>query len=202
MKKRIGILLCIGLMCGCTAASEAVQGTEPGVTTSAADQIQFPEETAEPTAEAEEPAELTLSSDDLNDGVWNSIIADEGSGQNLSPDLEWNGIPGAGEYALFMIDPDGNNWIHWYKTGITGTSLEQGASGSDEYIGPYPPGGTHTYSIHLYALKKHFDADGPCSFNGGGNDMDAIVRAWDTADGQPGNIIGSAVLSGTYTAGN
>ena len=145
--------------------------------------------------------ELHLESTDLVDGVWNSVITNTANGDNRSPDLHWQYVDGASEYTVVMIDPDGGSWLHWYQSGIIGSGLEPGQADSGEYIGPYPPGGTHHYNVYVYALKKHPDKEPDIHFDQGGNDIDAIAGMLDVADGAEGNIIDSDVLTGTYTAG-
>ncbi|WP_456243035.1 YbhB/YbcL family Raf kinase inhibitor-like protein [Stecheria intestinalis] len=149
-----------------------------------------------------EPAvlSLNLSSDDLSDGVWNSVIASNGSGQNLSPELSFDAVEGAEEYAVVMIDPDGNNWLHWIASGIKSTHLSQGEN-PGSYQGPYPPSGTHTYEVTVYALKAAPDAL-PGTFDAAGNNPEDLFAGMDTAGGSRGNVIVSETISGTYTAGN
>ena len=92
-------------------------------------------------------------------------------GGNISPPLEWNGIPdGTKSLALVVDDPDAPSglFVHWILFGIAPTlrRLERGQStasipgvrsgrngfGNQGYDGPQPPEGTHRYYFHLYAL--------------------------------------------------
>lgn len=88
-------------------------------------------------------------------------------GQDLSPPLEWTGVPaGARSLAILCDDPDAprGDWVHWVLY-----NLDPGLLGLDEghlgglpgcndfgktgYNGPSPPRGkTHRYVFHLYAL--------------------------------------------------
>lgn len=95
-------------------------------------------------------------------------------GADLSPALEWTGVPeGARTLALICDDPDApvGTWVHWVlynlpadvtrlPEGIPSTeTIEQGASqgvndfGRIGYGGPCPPPGKpHRYFFRLYAL--------------------------------------------------
>ncbi len=91
--------------------------------------------------------------------------------QNLSPPLEWSGVPaGTESFALLMLDPDapGGSFVHWVVYDLPGSlsALPEGVSGSPDllegtndygavgYGGPCPPPGpAHRYFFTLYALK-------------------------------------------------
>ena len=134
------------------------------------------------TAQAQAPAEFTLTSPDIANGkkmsdaqIFNSFGC---SGQNISPALSWSNVPaGTKSFALLMHDPDaptGSGWWHWiaYNIPADATSLPSGAGdpkkhlmpgatvqgrtdfGTPGYGGPCPPPGTpHHYYFRLYALK-------------------------------------------------
>lgn len=191
MKKLIVILAVFAAGCG-SAAGE----------TEAKQSASVMQESSSTVPASSEPAvlSLNLSSDDLSDGVWNSVIASNGSGQNLSPELSFDAVEGAEEYAVVMIDPDGNNWLHWIASGIKSTHLSQGEN-PGSYKGPYPPSGTHTYEVTVYALKAAPDAL-PGTFDAAGNNPEDLFAGMDTAGGSRGNVIVSETISGTYTAGN
>jgi Raf kinase inhibitor-like YbhB/YbcL family protein len=106
-----------------------------------------------------------------------------GEGEDLSPPLEWQGIPpGTRELALICDDPDAPQvqpWVPWllYKIPPTTTFLPknipalatvdepfgavQGINsfGNLGYGGPYPPvgHGRHRYYFRLYALDCEID---------------------------------------------
>ena len=66
-------------------------------------------------------------------------------------------------------------------------------------MGPYPPSGTHTYSVFVFALK---DEPGKVkmSFDAGGNSIDMIYSSLDKdKDGNTGNVIAFSRLDGNYT---
>ena len=96
-------------------------------------------------------------------------------GENISPSLEWTGIPkGTKSIALICDDPDAprGTWVHWVLFNIPGdvsglseniprhSTLKNGArQGMNDsrqlgYDGPCPPGGTHRYFFKLYALDN------------------------------------------------
>ena len=92
-------------------------------------------------------------------------------GQNLSPPLEWTGVPeGAESFAIVMTDTSANNFVHWavWDIPVGTTSLAAGAQvgvagGNDYgtilnpqvgYGGPCPPQGqSHQYQITIYAMN-------------------------------------------------
>jgi Raf kinase inhibitor-like YbhB/YbcL family protein len=98
-------------------------------------------------------------------------------GGNLSPHINWEGMPQAAEsFVLTVLDLDANNgkgWVHWVVINIpyTVNSLPEGAGsdgaveavgamqlrndfGEASYSGPCPPAGqTHRYQVTLTALK-------------------------------------------------
>lgn len=95
-------------------------------------------------------------------------------GDDISPPLEWSGIPeGTKSLALIVDDPDAPKraWTHWllYDMPPDVTSLAEGLGGDDlppgareglndwkrvGWGGPCPPTGRHRYSFRLYALDE------------------------------------------------
>ncbi|MBA3006508.1 MAG: YbhB/YbcL family Raf kinase inhibitor-like protein [Proteobacteria bacterium] len=98
-------------------------------------------------------------------------------GRNISPPLEWTGIPAnTKSLVLFIDDPDAPDpaaprmtWVHWllYNIPVTTSGLAEGIapnalpkgtlSGRGDnkkttYGGPCPPIGCHRYFHKLYAL--------------------------------------------------
>ena len=63
--------------------------------------------------------ELTITSENLQNGVWDDSIANTERGKNLSPQLSWEKAENAQAYVIYMIDPDGNNWIHLISGTLT-----------------------------------------------------------------------------------
>jgi Raf kinase inhibitor-like YbhB/YbcL family protein len=94
------------------------------------------------------------------------------SGEDVSPKLEWSGVPeNAEELMLIVDDPDapGGLFVHWVISGLDPASggLEEGQVPPDAvegvndydrsgYGGPCPPvgHGEHRYFFHLYALSS------------------------------------------------
>ena len=88
------------------------------------------------------------------------------SGQNVSPPLEWKGVPAsARSLTLTVDDPDapGGHFTHWLVTNIrpSVTSIPEGGQvgtdgkngfGQPGYGGPCPPSGEHRYVFTLRAL--------------------------------------------------
>ena len=109
--------------------------------------------------------------------VFSSAFAEGGSipplhtcsGADVSPALEWNGVPeGTRSFALIMEDPDApmGTWIHWLLFDIPGNlrtlaqgTKQVGVTGTNSfgrlgYGGPCPPPGrAHRYYFRLYALS-------------------------------------------------
>ena len=120
-------------------------------------------------------SQLTLSSPVIAPGA--TITAEFAcSGANRSPELVWSGAPKSTvTFALIVDDPDapGGIFFHWvaYNIPASATSLPAGVPQSAEipgggkqgmnsfghlgYNGPCPPPGkTHHYRFHLYALDS------------------------------------------------
>ncbi|HEY2672918.1 MAG TPA: YbhB/YbcL family Raf kinase inhibitor-like protein [Rugosimonospora sp.] len=90
-------------------------------------------------------------------------------GGNVSPPLQWSGLPdSATELVLMCEDPDAP-FLHWLVTGIDPGSLgvDEGQTppggrewpngfGEPGWGGPQPPAGdpAHRYVFHLYALGQ------------------------------------------------
>jgi len=101
-------------------------------------------------------------------------------GDNVSPPLEWSGIPaGTKSIALIADDPDAprGTWVHWVLFNLPAdtkglsenvprhSTLKNGArQGMNDsrqlgYDGPCPPGGTHRYYFKVYALDSVLPLD-------------------------------------------
>ena len=148
---------------------------------------------------------LTLRSPAFADGerIPDNYVRD---GQNLSPPLEWSGVPeGARSLLLMVEDPDAPRGLfrHWavYDIPPEKRRLEEGAArrdgklkqgandfGNSTYDGPQPPQGhgTHHYHFRLAALDTdHLDV-GP---------KQRAEAVWSAAEA---SIIDQAELVGTY----
>ena len=130
-------------------------------------------------------------------------------GQDLSPPLEWSGVPeGTKSLALIVDDPDAPDpaapkmtWVHWvlYNIPPTVSGLPQGVSDLPDgtkqakndwketnYGGPAPPIGTHRYFHKLYALDTVLP------------DLGASATKTSVEQAMKGHILGQAELVGTY----
>lgn len=127
----------------------------------------------------------------------------------MSPPLAWSGVPpGTRAYALIVIDPDApdpahptHTFVHWVVFNLPAATrrLSAGAStampagtgegvngaGHTGYTPPCPPIGRHRYYFHLFALRAPVAVAGH-------PDRASLTQAL------RGNVIGDAVLVGTY----
>lgn len=127
-------------------------------------------------------------------------------GVNVSPPLEWNGVPkNAKAIAIIADDPDapGGTWVHWVAYDLPAENIglvenlpadEQlkagGFQGTNDfgkigYGGPCPPSGTHRYFFKIYAL---------------GNFLSLKVGATkaQVEKAMEGHIVAQGQLMGTY----
>ena len=120
--------------------------------------------------EVEMIIQITSSAFNESDKIPRIYTCDD---KNVSPPLEWTGIPSdTVSLALIMDDPDApaGTWVHWvlYNLPPDLTELEQGKSGGGVdgkndfnrfgYGGPCPPkGSNHRYFIKVYALDTVLD---------------------------------------------
>jgi Raf kinase inhibitor-like YbhB/YbcL family protein len=127
--------------------------------------------------------------------------------QNLSPALQWSGVPPAAKsLALICDDPDApmGTWVHWviYDLPPDATGLAEGVATSPEladgakqglndykrigYGGPSPPPGKpHRYFFKLYALDTKLDLKP-------GLMKKELLKAMD------GHVLAEGQLMGTY----
>lgn len=127
-------------------------------------------------------------------------------GANVSPPLEWTGVPKiAKTIAIIADDPDAptGNWVHWvlYNLPAAGLGLIEntpqtetlnggGAQGKNDfgkigYGGPCPPSGTHRYFFKFYAL----DSELPLKPGATKADVEKAME---------GHTVAQAQLMGTY----
>ena len=144
---------------------------------------------------------IELTSKDLHDGVWDTVITNTNAGSNVSPQLSWEDVEGADSYVIYMVDNSANSWLHWISKGVKETELEQGWADTKEYKGPYPSDGTHEYEIYVIALKNPV-SELYGTFDKGNMTFEKNKYNCDiTDDGESGNILAVGTLTGTYTAG-
>lgn len=140
---------------------------------------------------------IEVSSDDAVDGAWNVDIGlKEG---NLSPELTWEEVDGAGCYAVFMIDVSTTTWLLWYVI-VDTTHFDKGRYiDSTEYVGPYPPG-AHDFIVYVVALKDEPKISSyPLDQVTG--DIDDKLNVLNTAaDGSIGNVLAYGSVKATYTS--
>lgn len=155
--------------------------------------------TKEKKLKVDELKSFKVTSKNLHRGVWDTKCGY--LKENVSPQLSWNPVDGATQYAVFMID---GGWCHMdVFTDLT--ELEEGIvkdmPRGFQYIGPYPSEGTHTYIVYVFALKEE-PGKVKFLFNSGGNSIDLIYMALDkTIDGNAGNVISCGKLAGKYSSG-
>ena len=146
--------------------------------------------------------EIEVTSEDLElNGSWNPRISQLEGCENLSPQVSWEEVPGAGEYAVFMFCPNLSNAMYMRYLGAAETTLESGAVSSledGEYRGPSNASGVRRYVIYVYALRKSPD-EMPGDFRGLNPYLSEVERELDTAGGMRGNIIARGALSGTFS---
>jgi Raf kinase inhibitor-like YbhB/YbcL family protein len=90
-------------------------------------------------------------------------------GEDLSPPLDWVGVPAAAELAIVVRDLDAEGFVHWVLNGIDPSVRGLGEGGIPEsaveaqngfgtlgWAGPCPPQGEgpHTYQLVLHALPE------------------------------------------------
>ncbi|MBR4914065.1 MAG: hypothetical protein IKZ42_02170 [Clostridiales bacterium] len=141
-----------------------------------------------------------VASKDLADGVWDDIISNTDIGENKSPQLSWEPVEGASEYAIYMFDTNTNGYLHWKSGGITETTLPEGWASPLDYNGPHIGHGyTHNFDIYVIALKAPVERL-KGTVNGQNKKLGEFITELDTdIDGNKGNIISYGKISGLYT---
>ena len=154
---------------------------------------------------------ITLTSADFDNGA--PMAAKHScQGEDLSPALQWSGVPGGTKsLVLMMMDYDApspkfalmsfNHWILFnipadklsLPSGLTieqarqlGVSTGTGSMFKKGYFGPCPPLGVHRYFFHLYALDTELI------------DLDEYPRRGALLKAMEGHVIGRGELMGTY----
>lgn len=151
--------------------------------------------------------EMTLSSAGVVNGVLADAFGKKGTQKHKgiptrSMPLTVGNIPeGTRALAVSMIDPDGQNWVHWLAVNLpVQPELPENASvdlaeqivqgkndfGQIGYGGPTPPSGTHRYVITVYALSHLLDLKN-------GFKQNAFQKAID------GKILAEAILRVDYS---
>ena len=128
-------------------------------------------------------------------------------GENVSPPLTWTDPPAGSEaLVLIMDDPDApsGDFVHWVLYGLPAEAgsmpqavaaeenrqdgSRQGNNGRGQigYTGPCPPGGTHRYFFHLYAVDNQINL-------AAGEAKQAVLQHID------GHVVATAELMGTFS---
>lgn len=136
---------------------------------------------------AAQPNTMTLTSQDVAQGarIANEQVYSRCNGYNVSPELDWSGVPKAAKsLALTLFDPDADGgWWHWIvfdipparhslaeNTGdpfhtLVPDGVKQGTNDFNKpgYGGPCPPAGDkpHHYEFTLWALDAPSAPFGP-----------------------------------------
>ena len=138
-----------------------------------------------------------VSTESIENGEWKqSCGLKEG---NLSPELTWQPYEGATRYAVILTDISTSNWLSWYVI-VDKTHLDEGEyTDQSVYVGPYPPG-THTYELHVVALRTD-PQDLSFVIDASGGDIKSKLDFLNTAkDGSYGNVLAYGTISAPYTA--
>jgi Raf kinase inhibitor-like YbhB/YbcL family protein len=128
-------------------------------------------------------------------------------GMDLSPPLEWSGVPqNAKTIAIICDDPDApsGTWVHWVLYNLPADRIGiienvppaeklpgGGLQGKNDfgkvgYGGPCPPSGTHRYFFKIYAL------DSELPLKAGASKAELLKT-------MEGHILGQGQLMGTYS---
>lgn len=153
----------------------------------------------------EEKPEIKLTSTAFKEGqpIPRTYTCD---GVNVSPPLEWSGVPKTAKtLAIICDDPDASpdTWVHWVLYNLPANNiglvesmpateelLAGGFQGANDfkkigYGGPCPPSGTHRYYFKIYAL------DGVLPLAAGATKAE-LLKAME------GHILLQGQLMGTY----
>jgi len=154
----------------------------------------------------EDKAEIKLTSAAFKDGqpIPPAYTCD---GVNISPPLEWSGVPKAAKtIAIVCDDPDapGGAWVHWLLYNLPADHIglvenvpatenlkAGGFQGKNDfgkvgYGGPCPPSGTHRYFFRIYVL----DSELPLKAGATKADLEKAME---------GHIVAQGQLMGTYS---
>ncbi len=187
-----------------TAVTEAVTEAE-STTEATTEEVTEAATTAEATTEkaevekveVENLPQFELNTTGIENGEWKQSTGKEV--ENKSPELTWDAVEGATQYAVIMQDKDAYNWLHWYVI-VDKTHLEEGefADRDAGYVGPYPPE-THEYELYVVALAGEPE-NTTFKLDGTGKDINSKLTQLNTAtDGTTGNVLAYGVVSAKFT---
>ena len=122
-------------------------------------------------------------------------------GASVNPPLSISGVPtNAQSLALVLEDPDApsGTFIHWILWNISpdlkeiiensipsGVTVGTNSAGSQKFVGPCPPSGSHRYIFKLYALDTSLTLPEEAKRQ----DLDTVMKD---------HIVGEAELLGVY----
>ena len=127
-------------------------------------------------------------------------------GVNVSPPLEWSGVPkSAKTLAIIADDPDApsGTWVHWVIYNLPAENIGMvenlpatenlkagGFQGKNDfgkigYGGPCPPSGTHRYFFKIYALDNELP-------------LKAGATKAEVEKAMEGHLVAQGQLMGTY----
>jgi len=190
--RKAELLLALATVAFIACSNRPQQAAPPPATPTAANQQQKPE------------IKLTSNAFKEGEAIPRGYTCD---GANVSPPLEWTGVPKTAKtIAIIADDPDApsGNWVHWvlYNLPADGLGLIEntpqtetlrggGVQGKNDfgkigYGGPCPPSGTHRYFFKFYALDSELTL------------KPGATRA-EVEQAMEGHILGRAQLMGTYS---
>ena len=141
-----------------------------------------------------------LTSEDLHDGVWDTVISNTVAGSNVSPQLTWEAVPDAACYVIYMVDSSAGDWLHWKKNDVIETTLVQGWDQTSDYLGPCPPPGTtHDYEVYVIAIKEPVERVKGALKLSNPSFYDNVWALDTPVEGVSGNILAYGHLVGTFT---
>jgi Raf kinase inhibitor-like YbhB/YbcL family protein len=130
--------------------------------------------TQPPPTPTQDKPEIKLTSTAFKEGESISRVY-TCDGVNISPPLEWSGVPKTAKtIAIVADDPDapGGTWVHWVLYNLPADNIglvenvpatenlkAGGFQGKNDFGkvgfgGPCPPSGTHRYFFRIYALDS------------------------------------------------
>lgn len=140
---------------------------------------------------------IEVTSDSANGGYWDQDIGLKYG--NLSPELTWEAVDGAGCYAVFMVDYATNaTYLFWFVV-VDETHLDRGRyTDKTEYIGPDRPEPTD-FVVYVVALKDEPKTVSYALDNITG-DIDDKLNVLNTDHaGNTGNVLAYGRVRATYT---
>lgn len=144
----------------------------------------------------EELQTFDVSTTSLDGDMWKKECGSRHG--NVSPELSWQAVDGAGKYVVFMLDKDASNWLHMCvitdKNGLKEGEYDGKEAG---YVGPYPPE-KHEYDVYVIALKEE---NGSIAYNmdSTGTDISEKLNKLNISQsGDTGNVISYGMIKGFY----